>query len=289
METAIGVFSSRAAAETAVEELLSSGVPAESIVFLSRSAPAATTQSKQAGAALGGFMGLATGMSAGVVAATLMVTGIGAVFAAGFGAAALLGLAGASTGAAVGKAVTDTSAATQPTPDEKCPEDVLFFREVLKEGRSLVVVRTESKEIAVPASAILDRLGLSHTGITPVKMQVTTRTVEDVSVIEVSGRITAGDGNEQLREAVRQLVDAGHKKIALNLHEVGYVDSSGMGELVKALTTVRNHGGQLRLVNPSKRLHDLLNLTKLSSVFSIEPDEATAIQSFLPARTQSVA
>jgi anti-sigma B factor antagonist len=288
METAIGVFSSRGAAETAVEELLGSGVPVESIVFLSRSEAGVTTQGKQAGATVGGFMGMATGMSAGVVAATLMVTGIGAVFAIGFGAAALLGLAGAGTGAAVGKAAAGPGS-TQPTPDEKCSEDVLFFREVLKEGRSLVVVRTESKDIAQSASAVLDRLGLSIAGGTPVKTQVTTRRVEDVSIVNISGRITVSESNVALREVVRQLVEAGHKKIALNLYEVGYVDSSGMGELVKALTTVRNQGGQLILVNPSKRLHDLLNLTKLSSVFSIETDEASAIQSFSPVRAQIVA
>ena len=288
METAIGVFSSRGAAETAVEELLGSGVPVESIVFLSRSEAGVTTQGKQAGATVGGFMGMATGMSAGVVAATLMVTGIGAVFAIGFGAAALLGLAGAGTGAAVGKAAAGPGS-TQPTPDEKCSEDVLFFREVLKEGRSLVVVRTESKDIAQSASAVLDRLGLSIAGGTPVKTQVTTRRVEDVSIVNISGRITVSESNVALREVVRQLVEAGHKEIALNLYEVGYVDSSGMGELVKALTTVRNQGGQLILVNPSKRLHDLLNLTKLSSVFSIETDEASAIQSFSPVRAQIVA
>jgi anti-sigma B factor antagonist len=66
----------------------------------------------------------------------------------------------------------------------------------------------------------------------------------------------------------------------LNLHEVGYVDSSGLGELVKAYTTVRNHGGQLKLVDPSKRLQDLLKMTNLTAVFTIEADEASTIQSF---------
>ena len=209
-----------------------------------------------------------------------MLTGIGTVFALGFGAAALLGLAGAGTGAAIGKGIAEGGDSPQPTPDEKCSEDVLFFREVLKEGRSLVVVRTESKEVASSACAILDRLGLSVEGKTPVKMRAETRQVEDVTVVDVSGRITLGEGNVMLREIVRQLVEAGHKKIAMNLHEVGYVDSSGLGELVKAYTTVRNHGGQLKLVNPSKRVQDLLQMTKLSAVFSIEADEASAIQSF---------
>jgi anti-sigma B factor antagonist len=284
METAIGVFSSRERAEDAVRELLGSRVPEESIVFLTRSEPDAVTNAKQAGATVGGFMGMATGMSAGVVAATLMLTGIGTVFALGFGAAALIGLAGAQGGAAIGKTMTEGGDSPQPTPDEKCSEDVLFFREVLREGRSLVVVRTESKETASSASAIIDRLGLSIQGKTPVKMRIETRQVEDVAIVDVSGRITVGEGNVMLREVVRQLVEAGHKKIAMNLHDVGYVDSSGVGELVKAYTTVRNQGGQLKLVNPSKRVHDLLQMTKLSAVFTIEADEASAIQSFSTAQ-----
>jgi anti-sigma B factor antagonist len=229
---------------------------------------------------------MATGMSAGVVAATLMVTGVGAVFALGFGAAALLGLAGAGTGAAVGKAVAEPANRLLPTPDEKCSEDVLFFREVLKAGRSLVVVRTDSKEVASTASAILDEMGLGIGAKTPVKMQVVTRQVADVSVVDVGGRITMGEGNAMLRQAVRELLDAGRKKIALNLYEVGYIDSSGMGELVKTLTTVRGHGGELKLVNPSKRVHDLLRLTKLSAVFPIEADEASAVQSFRGTRSE---
>jgi anti-sigma B factor antagonist len=280
METAIGIFSSRERAQAAVQELLQSRVPEESIVFLTRSTPEATTTGKQFGATVGGYLGVATGMSAGVAAATLMLTGIGTVFALGFGAAALLGMAGAGTGAAIGKDMAAGDDTLQPTPDEKCSEDVLFFREVLREGRSLIVVRTESEELAGSACAILDRLGLSVEGKTPVKMRLDTHQTEDVTIVNVSGRITLGEGNVMLRELVRQLVDEGHKKIAMNLHEVGYVDSSGLGELVKAYTTVRNHGGQLKLVDPSKRLQDLLKMTNLTAVFTIEADEASAIQSF---------
>jgi len=279
METAIGVFTSRERAEEAVMQLLASKVPEGEIVFLTRTDPESVTQGKQAGATVGGFLGMATGMWAGIVTATLMLPGIGPVFALGFGAAALLGLAGAGGGAAVGKSI-GKGTGPQPTADEKCSDDVLFFREVLREGRSLVVVRTESKEIASSASAILDRLGLSIQGKTPVKMQVNTRQLENVAFVDVSGRITVGEGNVMLREVVRQLLEAGHKNIAMNLHEVGYVDSSGIGELVKAYTTVRGQGGQLRLVNPSKRVQDLLNITKLAGVFTIEADDASAVQSF---------
>jgi anti-sigma B factor antagonist len=281
METVIGVFSSRDRAEEAVRELLATGVPQDSIVYLTRSERTATTDAKQAGATVGGFMGMALGSSAaGMAAATLVLTGVGTILAVGIGAAALLGLAGAGTGAAVGRAIDSSSENPRPTPDDKCSEDVSFFREVLREGRSLVIVRTEAKEIAASASAILDRLGLGIRGNTPIKMETSTRQVADVAVVDVSGRITVGEGNVMLRELVRQLVDAGNTKIAMDLHKVGYMDSSGMGELVKAYTTVSSHGGQLKLINPSKRVSDLLQMTRLSAIFSIEADEASAIQSF---------
>src|SRR5256886_16637242 len=99
-------------------------------------------------------------MSAGVVAATLLLPGVGPVFALGFGAAALLGFPGAGAGSTVGSAVSHDTQAPKPTPDGKCSEDVIFFREVLKEGRSLIVVRKESREIETSQWAILDRLGL---------------------------------------------------------------------------------------------------------------------------------
>lgn len=287
METAIGVFSSRDHAEEAVKELRQARVPDESIVFLTRSESEAKTIAKEFGATVGGFAGGAVGMSAGVVAASLLLPGIGTVFALGFGAAALLGLAGAGAGSAVGSAASHDGAAPQPTANDKSAEDAAFFREVLKEGRSLVVVRTESQEIATSACAILDRLGLGLRGATPVKMQTRTRQVGDVIVIEVSGRITLGEGNVMLRDVVRDLADK-NKKIILNLGEVNYIDSSGMGELVKTHTTIRNRGGELKLANLSKRVHDLLHLTRLFSVFDIQKDEAGAIASFSKSPLQTV-
>ena len=148
METAIGVFPARDHAEKAVRELREQGVPEQSIVFLTRSENEAKTIARQFGATVGGFLGGATGMSAGVVAATLLLPGVGPVFALGFGAAALLGLAGAGAGGAVGSAAAEDAGAPQPTSDDKSSEDAGFFREVLKEGRSLIVIRTESPQIA---------------------------------------------------------------------------------------------------------------------------------------------
>ena len=281
METAIGVFSARERAAEAVRELLNQEVPQESIVLLTRSKTEAEVVGNELGATVGGFMGVGTGMSAGVLAATMLaVPGIGQVFALGFGAAALVGLLGAGVGSALGKSMSGDADAVQPTAEENAPDDAAFFREVLQEGRTLIVVRTGSKETAKVACGILDRLGLGIEGPTPLKMQTTNRQVRDISIVDISGRITVGEGNLMLREVVRELVDKGNNKILLNLHEVGYVDSSGLGELVKIYTTVRNQGGQLKLLNPSKRVSDLLQMTKLARVFEIEADEASAIQSF---------
>ncbi|MFZ3340629.1 MAG: STAS domain-containing protein [Terriglobales bacterium] len=280
MDTAIGVFSARDHAEEAVTELRKNGVPDDSIVFLTRSEGEAKTIAKQFGATVGGFVGGATGMSAGVVAATLLLPGVGAVFALGFGAAALLGLAGAGAGAGVGSFAAHDNESPQPTPGGKASEDASFFREVLKEGRSLVVVRAESSQVANAACGILDRLGIGMQGKTPLRMQTKSRQIGDVVVLEVSGRITLGEGNVMLRDIVRDLADKGTNRIVLNLNDVHYIDSSGLGELVKTHTTVRNKGGELKLASLSKRVHDLLEMTRLAAVFDIQKDESSAIQSF---------
>jgi anti-sigma B factor antagonist len=83
-----------------------------------------------------------------------------------------------------------------------------------------------------------------------------------------------------LRDTIRDLIGRGQKKILLNLGDVTYIDSSGIGELVSAFTTVRNQGGELKLLNLTKKVHDLLQITKLYTVFDIKDDEATAIKSF---------
>ncbi len=289
METAIGVFASRDRAEEAVRELRQRGVPEDSVNYLTRSETEAKTIAKEFGTYVGGFMGGAAGMSAGVLAATLLLPGIGPVFALGFGAAALLGAAGAGTGRAVGSAAAHDGDAPIPTADEKCSEEAAFLREVLKEGRSLIVVQTESQDTAKLACEILDRLGLGMRGNTPGKMQVNTRHVGDIAVLDISGRITVGEGNVALREIVRELALNGHKKVLLNLGEVHYIDSSGVGELVKTHTTLRNQAGHLKLANLNKRVNDLLQMTRLSSVFDIHRDEATALASFGSTASQAVA
>ena len=111
-------------------------------------------------------------------------------------------------------------------------------------------------------------------------MKISSRQVDGVSVLDCSGRITLGEGSITLRDTVRELLAKGHKKILLNLAEVSYIDSSGIGELVSAFTTVRNQGGELKLLNLTKKVHDLLQITKLYTVFDVKDDEASAIKSF---------
>ena len=111
-------------------------------------------------------------------------------------------------------------------------------------------------------------------------LNIETREVAHVTILDVKGRIVLGDEIGDLRDAVRNLVADGKKKIILNLAEVDYIDSSGVGELVGSFTTVRNAGGELKLLNLTQKVHDVLHVTKLYTVFDIRDDEFTAVKSF---------
>ena len=111
-------------------------------------------------------------------------------------------------------------------------------------------------------------------------VKLSTRQVGDVSVVDVAGRITLGEGSSALRDALRDMVSKDHKKILLNLGDVSYIDSSGIGELVSAFTTTKNQGGELKLLNLTKKVNDLLQITKLYTVFDVKDDEASAVKSF---------
>ena len=111
-------------------------------------------------------------------------------------------------------------------------------------------------------------------------VKLTTRQVGDVTVVDAAGRITLGDSASAFREKIRELAGKGDKKVLLNLSEVSYIDSSGIGEMVSGFTSVTNGGGQLKLVGLSKRVKDLLQITKLYTVFEVFDDEAAAVRSF---------
>ena len=111
-------------------------------------------------------------------------------------------------------------------------------------------------------------------------LTIASREVDGVTVLDLSGRITLGEGSVQLREAIRDLIGKGQKMILLNLGDVSYIDSSGLGELVSAFTTSKNQGAALKLLNLTKKVKDVLQLTKLYTVFDIYEDEASAIASY---------
>ncbi len=115
-------------------------------------------------------------------------------------------------------------------------------------------------------------------------VKMTTHKNGEVIVIDTSGRLMLGEATSALRTKIRELVDGGSKWIVLNLGEVTHMDSSGLGELIAAHTTITTAGGEIKLLNLGKRVHDLLKLTKLYTVFETFDDEATAVKSFSAAK-----
>jgi anti-sigma B factor antagonist len=113
-----------------------------------------------------------------------------------------------------------------------------------------------------------------------VNLKATARDVGKVTVIDFGGSITLGEGSALLREMLRDLIAKGHRRIILNLGDVNYIDSSGIGELVGAFISMRNQQGELKLLNLTKKVQDLIQITKLYTVFDVHSDEASAVRSF---------
>lgn len=111
-------------------------------------------------------------------------------------------------------------------------------------------------------------------------LQGTFREIGEIAIMDFSGKITLGEGSSTLRKTIRDLVDKGHRKILINLFDVDYIDSSGIGELVSAYTTVRSSGGELKLLNLTRRVHDILQITRLFTVFDVQSEEEVALRSF---------
>ncbi len=111
-------------------------------------------------------------------------------------------------------------------------------------------------------------------------MEIAERKVSDVTILDLSGKMTLGEGDEMLKQAINTLLAAGTKKLVLNLENVPYIDSAGLGEVVRTHTTVSRQGGSLKLLNLTKRIEDLLSITKLLTVFDTYDSEAEAVKSF---------
>ena len=112
------------------------------------------------------------------------------------------------------------------------------------------------------------------------ELNIKERQAGDVTVLDLEGKITIGEGSVALRNAIRRLIDEGKKKILLNLARVSYVDSSGIGELVSSFTTINREGGQLKLLNLTQKIQDLLAITKLLTIFDTYDDESSALNSY---------
>ena len=111
-------------------------------------------------------------------------------------------------------------------------------------------------------------------------MEIVERTVSDVTVLDLKGKMTLGEGDEMLKDKINSLLASGKKKLLLNLEAVPYIDSAGLGEVVRTYTTVSRQGGSLKLLNLTKRIEDLLSITKLLTVFDTFDSEAEAVQSY---------
>ena len=111
-------------------------------------------------------------------------------------------------------------------------------------------------------------------------MQIEERIVDDVTILDLKGKMTLGEGDELLKDKINSLVSQGHKKIVLNLEAVPYIDSAGLGEIVRTYTSISRQGGKLKLLNVSKRIQDLLVITKLITIFDSYDDEKEAVASF---------
>ncbi len=111
-------------------------------------------------------------------------------------------------------------------------------------------------------------------------MTITKRQLDDVVILDLAGRITIGEGTIMLRQRIQRMLEAGDRKFLLSLADVDYIDSSGLGELVSSFTTVKNREGALKLLGLTRRVQDLMQITKLLTVFDVYDDEAEALKSF---------
>jgi anti-sigma B factor antagonist len=280
VEIAIGIFDSTERAEQAVKELRQNQIPGQAIIFLTGSENEAMSFTNELGAYVGGVMGGAVQFTAGQIGSALaMVPGFGQVYAIGLGAAALLHYLGSKVGATAVKRSLEASRFKLTAPEQSAI-DTAYFIDVLKHGRSIVMVQTKFRDVAAEATAILDRLGLGKQTPTASKAESSTRRVEGVSIVDLRGRIDFGDGSARLREILGDLVTRGKTKVLLNMKDVDFVDSSGIGEMVRGHVQLAKIGGQLKLVNLSKHVNMLLQVTRLNKVFEIFDNELDGIKSF---------
>jgi anti-sigma B factor antagonist len=272
MRTAVGVFTDRDRAEEAIRKLIEHRVPPERITFLTRSASEASSVGKQlqdVGDPLRGSEGPARFN-------VLSITGIGSVLTQGPDVKDLFDQAVTENDAASAAASLNNPGRIASAASVQ-EDDSAFFRRVLNEGCSVVVVRSDSNLVATAACEVLDRLSLGIRRTAAPKSGVTVRQIPGATVAHFSGKLALDDGCRLLRETIRAFLDSGQQRILLSLERVDFLDSAGLGELVRSHVAVRSRGGHLTLINPAPGVRQLLRVTKVDQVFDIAPDELTAL------------
>ena len=173
--------------------------------------------------------------------------------------------------------------------DPEAVPDPLVGDQLFKEsGRGILMIKTLMDEVSMRRR---DAAGMeicmtknysksTHTERHKMSLKISSRNVDGVTVLDLSGRIVLGEASSLVRETLKDMAGRGEKKILLNLADVGYIDSSGLGSLVGGYTSVSNAGGQIKLVNLNTKVHDLLRVTKLITVFEVHTSESAAIKSF---------
>lgn len=267
MHTTVGIFATRERAEEALVRLLENHIPEYRIVYLTRSEQDAATVSgrmNERDFAASKSQARETGR---------LTPNPSPVFALGFGDKTPLPSTHPPFGLSAGDpALLDSLVASASSEDRD------FFQRVLDGGNSAVVVRTNSAMSAAAVCEIFDTFALHmrRSGSTPTS--VILRRLSGGALAEFSGKIALGEGTALLRESIQNLVQFGYLHILLDLEHVDYVDSAGLGELVRSLVTVRGHGRTLKLVGPSAGVLRLLQMTRLDRIFEIVADQPAALR-----------
>jgi len=271
MKTAVGVFSNLDRAEQAIRTLLKNRVPPERITFLTRSEPDANS--------IGNHLYSESGLrDAGMPArfSVISVSGIGPVLVQGPDVSDIFDHPPRDS-----SSPRKTTASNDPWRQTPIPhgsdDDAAFFRRMLVEGCSVIVVRTDSNQIAMAAVEVLDKLSLGIAKTAPGKGHVSVRQVPGAAIATFSGKLALDGGCLLLRETIKAFLDAGQTRILLNLQKLEFLDSAGLGELVRTHVAVRSRGGHVTLVSPSANVRHLLQVTKVDRVFDIAPDELSAL------------
>lgn len=262
MDTTIGIFATQDRAEEAIVRLLQKRIPEYRIVYLTRSRADADSVGRQ----VQSREPQNSSSAPHVVREGSLAHAGGTMFALDFSK---------SPSPAASPDSSDFFASLVGTASS---QDSEFFQRVLDEGHSVVIVRTNSAHAAAGACEIFDSCALHMKRSGSARTSVIFRRVPGGALAEFTGRFALTEGTPLLRESVQNFLAFGYTRILLDLERIEYLDSAGLGELVRSHATVRNHGGHLTIIRPSDGVLRLLQITKLDKVFDIATDQSTALR-----------